>query len=146
MDNIRLHGMPITSFEKVLLWNIIRYRYQLSYFLCYISFYINRYHFHNFLEFHSTLSEKKFCPKFSFLNRFTPSPHPHPLNAHNMVNETKNFCQFSLKCLLKYFFSKNLLTKSCKAFFKGFNYRFFGLLFKTLFNNSYFDTSISNYL
>ena len=28
------------------------------------------------------------------------------------------------------FFSKNLLSKSCKAFFKVFNYRFFGLLFK----------------
>ena len=33
---------------------------------------------------------------------------------------------------LKYCFSKNLLTKYCKAFFKGFNYGFFGLLFKTV--------------
>ena len=33
---------------------------------------------------------------------------------------------------LKYCFSKNLLTKYCKAFFKGFNYGFLGLLFKSV--------------
>ena len=56
------------------------------------------------------------------------------------------------------FFFKNLLKNSCKKIlyvsavnfyltyiFKRSNYRFFGLLFKTYFKNSYFDTSISNY-
>ena len=56
--------------------------------------------------------KKKFHPKFSFFNGFTPS-----LNGKNVLNVTKLFCWFSLSCLLKYFFSKNLLTKSCKAFF-----------------------------
>ena len=86
--------------------------------------------FTSFQNFYNYL-KKKFCPKFSFLNRFTLFPQPHPLNAQNLLNVRKDFCRFSLKCLLKYFFSKNLLTKSCKAFFKGFSYRFFGLLFKT---------------
>ena len=36
----------------------------------YISFYISRYHFYNFLEFHSTLSGKDFRPKFSFFYKF----------------------------------------------------------------------------
>ena len=117
------------------------------YFLFYISFYISRYqHFYNFLEFHSTLSGKDIRPKFSLTDSL-PFPQPHPLNGQNLLNVTIVFCQFSLKCLLKYFFFfKNLLTKFCKAFFKGSNYRFFGLFFRTNFKNSYFDTSISNYL
>ena len=53
---------------------------------------------------------------------------------------------------------KDLLTKFCKSIFyvsavncyciyifKGPNYRFSGLLFRTCFKNSYFDTRISNY-
>ena len=65
-----------------------------------------------------------------------------------------------LKCLLKYFFFfKSLLTISCKSIFyvsavnyyctyifKGSNYRFFSLLFKTYFKNSCFDPGFSNYL
>ena len=45
-----------------------------------------------------------------------------------------------------FFFFKNLLAKSCKAFFKGSNYKFSGLLFRRYFKNGYFDTSTSNYL
>ena len=37
----------------------------------FISFYISGYHFHQFLELHSKLTEKKICPEFSFLNGFT---------------------------------------------------------------------------
>ena len=75
---------------------------------------------------------KRFYPKFLFFNGFTLSSQPHPLNGQNLLNVTKSFCWFSPKYLLKYFFfSKNLLKKSCKTLFKGFNYRFFGLLFKT---------------
>ena len=117
MDNIRLHGMPTVSFEKVFLSKVIRYSYHFFYFLFYISFFISRYHFHNFLEFHSILSEKNFRFKFSFFNGFTPSPQLHSFNVQNLLNVTKVFCRFSLKCVLKYLFSKNILTKSCKAFF-----------------------------
>ena len=120
--------MPTTSFEKVLLFKVIRCSYQLFYFLFYISFYINRYHFYNFLEFHSTLFEKKFRPKLFFVNGFTVFHQPHPLIAQNLLNVTKHFCRFSRKCLMKYFLSKNLLTKSCNAFFKSSNCRFFSLL------------------
>ena len=63
-----------------------------------------------------------------------------------------------LKCLLKQTFSKNLLANSCKSIFyvlevdsecryipKRSTSRFFGILFKTCFKNSYFDKN-SNYL
>ena len=108
MENIRLHGMPTTSFEMVLLWKVKRYSYQFFYFLFYISFYISRYHFYNFLEFHSTLSEKVFVPSFPFLtDSHCPLPPPltqlQTLNGQNLLNVTKAFCQFSLKCLLKMF-------------------------------------------
>ena len=73
------------------------------------------------------------------------SSQSHPLNGQNLLNMRKNFCQFSLKCLLHFFF-KNFLTKWCKAFFKCSNYRFSGLLLRTYVKNSYFDTSISHCL
>ena len=57
--------------------------------------------FYNFLELYSTLSEKDFCRKFSFFNRFTPTSQP--LNRQNLLSMTKGFCQFSLKCLLIFF-------------------------------------------
>ena len=117
MDNIRLHGMLTTGFEKVLLWKVIRYSYQFFYFLFYISFYISRYHFHNFLEFHSKLSEKKFRPKFSFFNGFNPSLQLYPLTGQNQLNVKKGFLSFSHIIFWNIFFSKSLLTKSCKAFF-----------------------------
>ena len=53
--------------------------------------------FYNFLEHHSTLSEKDFCCKFSFFNEFTQTTHPHKIQ--NLLRVTKVFCQFSLKCL-----------------------------------------------
>ena len=89
---------------------------------------------------------KDFRPKFSFFNRFTPLLKPHALNGQNLLNMRKVFCEFSLKCFLKYFFFKNFMTKSCKAFFKDSNNRFSGLLFRTYFKKSYFDRSINNYL
>ena len=117
MENIRLHGMSTTSLDKVLLWKVIRYSYQFFYFLFYISFYISRYHFYNFLEFHSTLSGKDFRPKFSLFNKFTPSPQPLPLNSQNLLSVVKVFCQFSLKCLL-IFFSKIYWQNPAKNFLK----------------------------
>ena len=157
MDSIRLHGMQTKIKWKIQacftlkryfclleVTSVKSYKTQLpvSYFMCYISWY----HFCNFLEFYSALSGKDFDPKFSFFNRFTPSCQPHPLNGQNLLSMSNVFGKFFLKCFLKYFFFKNLLTKSCKAFFKDSNYRFSGLLFKTNFKNSYSDTSISNYL
>ena len=69
--------------------------------------------FYNFLELYSTLSEKDFCRKFSFFNRFTPTSQP--LNRQNLLSMTKDFCQFSLKCLLIFFliFSDKILQKLC---------------------------------
>ena len=59
---------------------------------------------------------------------------------------TNVFGEFSLRCPLKHFSFKNLLTKSCKSIFyvsavncncqfifKGFNYRFSGFLFRRYF-------------
>ena len=147
------------NFGKVLLRKVIRYSCQFIYFLLYISFNISRYHFHNFLKLHSTLSQKDFSRKFSFLNGFTQLYTPNPLSGQNLLSVTKFFCQFSLRWPLKHFFGKNLLIKSCKSIFyesvvncyyhyifKGSNYRFSDFLFRTYFKNSYFDTSISNYL
>ena len=110
--------MLTTSFEKVLVWKaIIRYSYQFFYFLFYISFYFRRYHFYNFLEF-LELSEKKFCPKFSFFNGFTHFAQPQPFNGQNLLNVTKAFCQFSIKCLVKYiFFLQKFIDKILQSIF-----------------------------
>ena len=112
--------------------------------------------FYNFLELHSTLSKKDFVASISFFNRLTQNTHP--LDSQNLLCVTKVFCQFSLKCLPN-FSLKYLLTKSCKSIFhvsavncyctyifKGSNCRFSGVLFRKYFKNSYFNTSISNYL
>ena len=116
------------------------YKIQLPVFLLFcISFYISRYRFYNFLEFHSTLSEKDYYPKFSFFNGFSPLPQHHPPNSQNLQNVT-SFLTIFPKMLSETFFFNFLLTKFCKAFFKGSNYRFSGLLFRTYFKNSYFDT------
>ena len=133
MDIIRLHGMPTNIKWKIKacftlnfkFWegtSVKSYKAQLPvfYFLFYISFYISRYqHFYNFLEFHSTLSGKDIRPKFSLTDSL-PFPQPHPLNGQNLLNVTIVFCQFSLKCLLKYFFfSKIYWQNSAKHFLKA---------------------------
>ena len=111
----------------------------------YIIFYISRCHLCNFLEFHSTLYEKYFCTKFSVFNGFKTPSKPQPLNGQNLLNMTKAFCQFSLKCLLKYFFFKYLFTKSSKAFLKCSKHNFSGLFFRTCSKNSCFNTNINSY-
>ena len=54
----------------------------LLFLVAYIRFYISRYHFHNFLELHSILSEKKkiFGTNFPFLMDSLKSPSPQTLN------------------------------------------------------------------
>ena len=107
------------NFEKGLLRKVIRYSYQFIYFLFYINFNISRYQFSRLFRLYSTLSEKDFRRKFSFLNRFTQLHTFDPLNGQNLLSVTKFFCQFSLRCPLKrfFFFFKNLLTKFCKSIF-----------------------------
>ena len=71
----------------------------------------------------------------------------------NFLRWTSNWSESSqpLKCLLTFYF-KNLLSKSCKSIFyvsvvnyygkyifKGFNYKFFGLPFKTYFKDTSFE-------
>ena len=107
------------NFEKGLLWKVIRYSYQFIYFLFYINFNISRYQFSRLFRLHSTLSEKDFRRKFSFLNRFTQLHTFDPLNGQNLLSVTKFFCQFSLRCPLKrfFFFSKTCWQNSVKASF-----------------------------
>ena len=53
--------------------------------------------FHNFLELHSTLTEKDiFVRNFPFLTDSLNPPPPHPLNSQNPLCVTKVFCQCSL--------------------------------------------------
>ena len=48
-----------------------------------------------------------------------PSPQPHPINGQNLLNVTKVFCQFFLKCLLNFlFFSKIYWQNPAKHFLK----------------------------
>ena len=90
---------------------------QCVYFLFYINFNISRYQFSRLFRLYSTLSEKDFRRKFSFLNRFTQLHIFDPLKGQNLLSVTKFFCQVSLRCSLKHFFFKNLLTKLFKSIF-----------------------------
>ena len=96
----------ISSFLKVPQWKVIRYiQLPVLLFLVLHQFlYQQISFFYNFLELHSTLSEKDFRHKFSFFNRFTQTSYP--LNGQNLLSVIKVFCQFSLECLLKYLFQK----------------------------------------
>ena len=106
------------NFEKGLLWQVIRYSYQFIYFiLFYISFNISRYQFSRFFRLHSTLSEKIFCCKYSFLNRFTQLHTFDPLNDQNLLSGTNFFLSIFSKMPSETFFFKNLLTKFCKSIF-----------------------------
>ena len=104
-----------------------------------------------FLGLHSTLSEKDFCRKFSVFNGFTQTSQP--LSSQNLQSVTKVFYLFFLKCLLIFFLNicwQNSAKASsvncyCTYIFKDSNYRFSGVLFRTYFKNSYFNTNISNY-
>ena len=145
----------ILCFEKVLLWKVIRCSSQFFYFLFCISFYIKRYHFLQLFRTLLCIIWKIFWSQVFLFNKFNQTPRP--LNDQNLLSVTNVFCQFSLKCLLKYFFwvglhnpAKAPLYISSELllyiFFKGSNYRFTVLLFRTYFKNSCLDSSISNYL
>ena len=105
-----------------------------SFFSCFTSVFISAdIIFTTFQNFIQHYLKELFVPNFPFLMGSPPSPQPHHLNGQNLLNVTKVFCQFSLKCLLKYFLFQKFTNKILKSIF--------GLLFKTQF--SYFDTSIS---
>ena len=60
------------TFEKVILWKVLRYNYQFFYFLLfYISFDINDSIFKNFKNLLLYYLKNNFCHKFSIFNRFT---------------------------------------------------------------------------
>ena len=102
-DNIKFDGIKtkikwkqhahfncISSFEKVLLWKVLRYSCQFFYFSLFeISFYIRRYNSYNFLEL-----EKVFVTSCPFL---TDLPKPsHLLNGQNPLSVIKISCWCSL--------------------------------------------------
>ena len=88
--NIKLDGMPtkiklktqacFTLYFKFWEGNSVKsYKMQLPVLLFFVShrfLYQQIAIFFNFLELHSTLSEKDFCRKFSFFNGFTQTRHP----------------------------------------------------------------------
>ena len=88
---------------------------------------------------------KRFLSQIFLFVQIHPLPQPDPLNGQNLLNVTKVFLSIFLNSFWDIYFQK-LLTKSCKAFFEGSNYRFSALLFRMYLKNSYFGTSISNYL
>ena len=110
-DNIKLDGMPTKIKLKIQacftlyfkFWegtSVKSYKIQLPVLLFLVShqfLYQQVSLFYNFLEHHSTLSEKDFCCKFFFFNEFSQTAHP--LNIQNLLSVAKVFCQFSLKCL-----------------------------------------------
>ena len=97
------------NFEKWLLWKVTRHSYQFIYFLFYINFNTSRYQFSGLFRLHSTLSEKDFRRKFSFLNRFTQLQVLDPLNGQNLLSVTKNFLSIFSKMPSETFF----LSKIC---------------------------------
>ena len=129
----------VSSFEKVLLWEITRDSYQFFYFLLRMSFCISRTSFN--------IIWKRFL---------TDSPKPPTPFAKRDKSFLPIFLQMPSEVCLIFTY---LLTKPCKSIFcvsavncyctnvfKGSNYRFSGVLSRTHFKNSYFNTSISNYL
>ena len=105
------------NFGKVLLWKVIRHSYQFFYFLFYISFDIRRYNFSQLFGTSFNIIWKNFRRKVSFFNGFTQLHTPNPLNSQNLPGVTKAFCQFSLRCPLKHFFSKICWQNPAKASF-----------------------------
>ena len=76
-----------------------------SFFSCFTSVFISAdIIFTTFQNFIQHYLKELFVPNFPFLMGSPPSPQPHHLNGQNLLNVTKVFCRFSLKCLLKYFF------------------------------------------
>ena len=63
--------------------------------------------FYNFLELHSTLSEKDFCHKFSFFMGFTQTFHP--LNSQNLLSIKTFLANFPWNAFWNFF--KIILVK-----------------------------------
>ena len=72
-----------------------------------------------FLQFHSALSERNFCPKFSFFDEFTTlPPQPHHLNGQNLLNVTRFFVDLPENVFWNIFFPKIYWQNPEKHFLK----------------------------
>ena len=164
-DNIKLDGIPTKIKWKIQACSILylkffedtsvkSYKIQLPVLLFLVLrqfLYQQKSIFYNFLKLRSALFEKDFRHKFSFCNRFTQTSHP--LNGQNMLSVTKVFCQFSLKCLLKLYWKNPAKASFIYQQWTVIVHIFLKVsttdslvFFLEHFKNSYFDTSISNYL
>ena len=103
MHNIKLDGMPTKIKLKIQACFTLYFKFwegtsvkcfqiqaTSSFISCFTSAFISAdIIFYNFLELHSTLSEKDFCRKFSFFNGFTETPHH--FNTQNLLSVTNAF-------------------------------------------------------
>ena len=83
-----------------------------------------------------TPSPSDFHPNFFFFDVFIPSPSPTSIMA-KICKTWQVFCQFSLKCLLKHFFFQKFIGKIWQILWSS---------FQNIFQEQFFDTSISNNL
>lgn len=69
------------------------YKIQLFFYFLFfhISFYISKYHFYDFLGFHSALCEKDFVTNFPFL-----TDSPQLVKDHNPLSMARVFCHVNL--------------------------------------------------
>ena len=106
---------------KVLLIKIFKVQPpDLLFIIVFITFYISRYHFsQSFRTSFNIIRKKDFRHKFSFFNRFTQTPSPHPLNGQNMLSRTIVFCQ----CFLNVDRESIAILCQSKDFEKNQNYQ-----------------------
>ena len=143
----------ISRFEKVLLWKFMRYSYPQK------THDVDSTSIRCFRHWNDVDVEITSWKKALKWRRVSTGPVLLFLNGQNRLSVKKAFGKFPLRCPLKHFSFKNLVTKCCKSIFyvsavncnyhfifKGFNYRFSGFLFRTYFKYSCFHTNISNYL
>ena len=103
---------------------------------------------------------------FIMLNSFCPlsKKTPHPLVSIGQYQAGRNaafsfltdspmplwvfclFCRFSLKCLLKYFFFQKFIDRILRKYLPRFQLQILWFSFQNIFQESYFHTSICNYL
>ena len=103
LNEKKLWGFYISSFKVLFIGIYKKQPPVLLLILFWISFKGADTNFHNFLELHLGLSEKKFSLKFSSFNRFSQTPLPH--NSQSLLIKTNFFCWCSFSTCL-YLFKK----------------------------------------
>ena len=117
-DNIKLDGIPTKIKWKIQacftlyfkFWDGTSVKMQLPVLLFLVLhqlLYQQISSFYNFLELHSTLSEKDFCHKFSFFMGFTQTFHP--LNSQNLLSIKTFLANFPWNAFWNFF--KIILVK-----------------------------------